>query len=75
MDGQLYNLEADIHISDNQYLLALTVFYFSYSVFEVPSNLILKRIRPSIWLSFIMFAWGVCMVSASPMLLIDLFHP
>lgn len=32
---QLYHLEDDIHINDTQYLLALTVFFFPYSLFEV----------------------------------------
>ena len=32
---QLYNLETDLHISDNQYLITLTIFFFSYAVFEV----------------------------------------
>ena len=32
---QLYNMEADIHITDTQYLIALTTFFFPYSFFEV----------------------------------------
>lgn len=32
---QLYNLEADLHITDKQYLIALTVFFFPYAFFEV----------------------------------------
>ncbi|KIY49917.1 MFS general substrate transporter [Fistulina hepatica ATCC 64428] len=36
----LYGLEDDLHITDTQYLLCLTVFFFSYAVFEVPSNTI-----------------------------------
>lgn len=78
-------MEKDLHITDTQYLLALTIFFFrysprpqggslppiknktnaardSYSAFEVPSNIVLKRIRPSIWLSFLMTMWGICMV-------------
>lgn len=75
-------MEADLHITDNQYLLALTyvssntklanllilppscsVFFFSYAIFEVPSNIFLKRLRPSIWLSLLMLLWGIMMVS------------
>lgn len=33
---QLYNLADDLRLSDRQYLLCLTIFYFSYSFFEVP---------------------------------------
>ncbi|KAK0202559.1 MFS general substrate transporter [Desarmillaria ectypa] len=60
-NAKLYNLEEDLHISDNQYLIALTIFFFSYSIFEVPSNVFLKRLRPSIWLSALMFFWGIMM--------------
>lgn len=35
---QLYNMEADIHITDTQYLIALTTFFFPYSFFEVTSE-------------------------------------
>ncbi|KAJ7492004.1 MFS general substrate transporter [Mycena latifolia] len=58
---QLYNLEADLHMTDNQYLISLTVFFFSYAIFEVPSNVFLKRLRPSVWLSLLMLLWGVMM--------------
>ena len=58
---QLYNLEPDLHITDNQYNIALTIFFFSYAIFEVPSNVFLKRLRPSIWLSGLMLCWGIMM--------------
>ncbi|KAF9466139.1 MFS general substrate transporter [Collybia nuda] len=60
-NAKLYNMEKDLNMSDNQYLLTLTVFFFSYAVFEVPSNVFLKRLRPSIWLSVLMLLWGVMM--------------
>lgn len=28
-------MEQDLHISDKQYLIALTIFFFSYAIFEV----------------------------------------
>ena len=77
---QLYGLEKSLHISDTQYNIALTIFFFSYAIFEVcvhpeglrhwilmvvaqvPSNVFLKRLRPSIWLSLLMLLWGVMMV-------------
>ncbi|THH26980.1 hypothetical protein EUX98_g7204 [Antrodiella citrinella] len=58
---QLYGLEQSLHITDTQYNIALTVFFFSYALFEVPSNVFLKRLRPSIWLSLLMLLWGVMM--------------
>ncbi|KAL4069391.1 MFS general substrate transporter [Scleroderma citrinum] len=60
-NAKLYDMEADLHLTDTQYLLCLTLFFVSYSLFEVPSNIILKRLRPSIWLSALMLGWGIMM--------------
>ncbi|KAF8507966.1 MFS general substrate transporter [Hysterangium stoloniferum] len=60
-NARLYNLETDLHINDNQYAIALTIFFFSYVYYAVPSNVFLKRLRPSIWLSFLMLLWGIMM--------------
>ncbi|KAI5895511.1 MFS general substrate transporter [Schizophyllum commune H4-8] len=60
-NAKLYHLTTDLHMSDKQYLISLTVFYFSYSILEVPSNIFLKRLRPSIWLSGLMVFWGIMM--------------
>ena len=32
---QLYHMQTDINITDKQYLIALTVFFFPYALFEV----------------------------------------
>jgi len=60
-NAKLYHMEQDLHMTDTQYLLCLTIFFFSYSIFEVPSNVFLKRLRPSIWLSLLMLCWGIMM--------------
>lgn len=45
-------------MSDYQFVIALMVFLVAYAVFEVPSNILLKKLRPSRWLAFLMFCWG-----------------
>ncbi|KAJ6518917.1 MFS general substrate transporter [Mycena sanguinolenta] len=60
-NAKLYSLETQLKMSDSQYLICLTVFFFSYAIFEVPSNIFLKRLRPSVWFSFLMFMWGLMM--------------
>ncbi|KAF8141496.1 MFS general substrate transporter [Boletus edulis] len=60
-NAKLYGLETDLHLTDTQYLLCLTLFFFSYALFEVPSNIVLKRLRPSVWLSLLMLLWGISM--------------
>ena len=44
--ARLANLEIDLHLKGNQYDIALTVFFVSYVVFEVPSNLALRWLKP-----------------------------
>ncbi|KAI0755689.1 MFS transporter [Fomes fomentarius] len=52
------SLMQTLGISNQQYLVALMIFYVSYTLFETPSNYMLKRFRPSRWIAFLMFAWG-----------------
>ncbi|KAI0321126.1 MFS general substrate transporter [Amylostereum chailletii] len=60
-NARLYGMETDLGLTDKQYLIALTVFFFPYSLFEPPSNLALRHLRPSRWLSFCTFVWGIAM--------------
>jgi hypothetical protein len=48
-------------MTDGQYNASLTIFFVSYSVFEPLTNVLLKKLRPSIFLPLIMIWWGVCM--------------
>lgn len=41
---------------------ALFAFFITYILFEIPSNLLLKKVRPSAFLSIIMIIWGVATV-------------
>lgn len=58
-NARLYNLEQDVGMTDHQYDQGLAVFYATYIASELPSNLVLKRVTPSVWLPFLTFAWGI----------------
>ena len=60
-NAKIEGLQEDLGMTANQYNWCLTVFFFSYAAFEVPSNLLLKKLRPSRWLPTIMVAWGTVM--------------
>ncbi|ODV88581.1 hypothetical protein CANCADRAFT_124711 [Tortispora caseinolytica NRRL Y-17796] len=60
-NARLAGLEEDLNMTADQYNIALTVFFFPYALFEIPSNIILKVLRPRIWLSVNIFIWGVVM--------------
>ncbi|KAL9128139.1 MAG: hypothetical protein Q9217_003113 [Psora testacea] len=60
-NAKIEGLVESLHMTEPEYNWTLTVFFFTYCIFEVPSNLVLKRLRPSIWLPTIMVAWGTVM--------------
>lgn len=51
-------MEKDLKMKGNDYNIALFVFFIPYILFEVPSNIIIKRVAPSAYLSGIMVCWG-----------------
>ncbi|UPK97221.1 hypothetical protein LCI18_008156 [Fusarium solani-melongenae] len=51
-------MNEDLGLTGSQYNIALTVFFFPYAVFEVPSNIVLKLMRPSYWITILVIAWG-----------------
>ncbi|KAI1823956.1 MFS general substrate transporter [Xylaria intraflava] len=53
------DMETETHTTDYQFTIALMIFLIGYFLFEVPSNILLKKFRPSRWLAFLMFAWGL----------------
>ncbi|RII06208.1 hypothetical protein CUC08_Gglean009423 [Alternaria sp. MG1] len=46
-------------LSSSQWAWALSIFWYPYMLFEPVATLMLKRFSPSIWMSRIMFTWGV----------------
>jgi MFS transporter, ACS family, tartrate transporter len=54
-----------IGLSNFTYSLGAGIFFLSYTLFEVPSNIILARVGARLWIARIMITWGV--VSASMM--------
>lgn len=57
-NARIQGLEMDLHMSGSDYNVALFVFFIPYILFEVPSNIILRKLSPSTWLSLIMVCWG-----------------
>jgi len=59
-NARLDSLEKDLGLTGLQYNDALAVFFPFYVAAEVPSNMAMKRFRPSVWIPCIMIAWGIC---------------
>lgn len=48
-NAQLFSLSKDLELNTGQYNIALAVFFVSYIVFEIPANVIMKRVKPHIF--------------------------
>ena len=46
-----------------EYNIVLTIFFISYAGFEPVTNILLKRMKPSIFIPIIMTLWGIVMVT------------
>jgi ACS family tartrate transporter-like MFS transporter len=53
------DMNRDLGFSAAIYGFGSGIFFLSYTLFEVPSNLILARVGVRIWIARIMFTWGV----------------
>lgn len=62
-NAKIDGLQQDLHMSNQQYNNSLTIFFVSYACFEPLTNILLKRLRPSVFLPIIMVWWGICMTS------------
>ena len=58
-NARLYNLEADLGLTPQQFQVSVSILFVTYLLFEVPSNLVLKLFTPSRWLAFIALSWGL----------------
>ncbi|KAF7524397.1 hypothetical protein G7054_g11427 [Neopestalotiopsis clavispora] len=54
-----HNLMQVLHLSSKDVSTALALFYVSYVIFDMPSNLILSKLGPRVWMARIVFAVGV----------------
>jgi MFS family permease len=58
----------DLGLSPLNYAFGASLFFVSYFLFELPSNLIMQRVGARLWISRIMITWGL--VSASMALVV-----
>lgn len=58
-NANVFGLSVELKIVGNKYNNALVIFFVPYILFEIPSNIILKKMKPRIWLSLCMFGFGL----------------
>jgi len=59
-NARLDTLEKDLGLTGLDYNNALAIFFPFYVAAEIPSNMAMKRFRPSLWIPSIMVVWAIC---------------
>lgn len=54
-------MDVDLNLRGLQYNTAVTLFFVPYTLLEIPSNIILKKMKASHWMAILMFSWGLVM--------------
>lgn len=52
-------MNKELGLSSTAFGLGAGLFFIGYLIFEVPSNLLMKRLGAKIWISRIMITWGI----------------
>ena len=52
-------MATDFGFSNETYALGASIFFWAYMIFEIPSNMILRRVGARLWISRIMITWGL----------------
>ena len=52
-------MDSDLGISDTSFGFGAGIFFLTYFLFEVPSNLLFERLGARLWIARIMFSWGL----------------
>ena len=64
------DMQLQLHFSNTVYGTGAGIFFLGYALFDLPSNLVLRRVGTRIWIARIMISWGLiaaCMMFvASP---------
>lgn len=58
-NANIFGLSEELGLEHHQYNTALVIFFVPYCLLEIPSNILLKKFKPSVWLSINMFGFGV----------------
>ncbi|KAJ6151243.1 hypothetical protein N7470_007837 [Penicillium chermesinum] len=58
-NARLYGLEEDLGLVGTQYQVAVSILFVTYCFFEVPSNLVIKKLKPSRYIAAIAVIWGI----------------
>jgi MFS family permease len=56
--ARLGGMQTDLKLTESQYQTAVSILFVGYLLGQIPSNIILTRVKPSIYLPCAMLVWG-----------------
>ncbi|KAI0786405.1 major facilitator protein [Abortiporus biennis] len=56
-------LPQDLHLVGNQLNIALVIFFVPFALFDIPSNILLKRFKPHLWLAVCLLLFGIITIA------------
>lgn len=62
-NAKIAGLPKDLHMTNANYNNCLLIFYVGYVLTQLPSNALLPKVRPSIYLPLVTCAWGLMSMS------------
>lgn len=57
--AKLNSLEKDLDMQDVDFNTAISILVVGYVLMQIPSNMLLTRVRPSLYLASCMFLWSI----------------
>ncbi|KAF9480332.1 MFS general substrate transporter [Pholiota conissans] len=58
-NARVAGLQKDLHMTDRQYQICITVLYVPYIAAELPANLLLRKVGPRLVMPTLLTIWGV----------------
>lgn len=60
-NAAIAGMAKDLVLIEDRYSIALLIFFVPYFIFELPSNILLRKVGAAKWLGSIVVAWGAIM--------------
>ncbi|KIV96596.1 hypothetical protein PV10_00439 [Exophiala mesophila] len=57
--ARVFGLDADLNMTGSDYNIALFIFFIPYLLLDVPANIIMKKVQPPYYFTFLIFSWGM----------------
>ncbi|KAI9243432.1 major facilitator superfamily domain-containing protein [Phascolomyces articulosus] len=64
-NAKLGGLLQDLNMTEGQYRWTLSAYYFAFIILNIPVTILFRRWRPSIFMTLLIFSWGVLGMSTA----------